>query len=90
MSQIQSFIKDLREQQSQAQIAASVDASQSLISRWEAGDIPAAADVALRLASLHRAAVRRKGAKAKDAGISPEQPAAQPQQPAQGGEVAHG
>lgn len=60
MSQIQSFIKDLREQQSQAQIAACVDASQSLISRWEAGDIPAAADVALRLAKLHRASVRRK------------------------------
>ena len=74
MSQIQSFIKDLREQQSQAQIAASVDASQSLISRWEAGDVPAAADVALRLAALHRAAVRRKGAKAKDAEPATQEP----------------
>lgn len=74
MSQIQSFIKDLREQQSQAQIAASVDASQSLISRWEAGDVPAAADVALRLAALHRAAVRRKGAKAKDAEPAAQEP----------------
>lgn len=65
MSQIQSHIKDLREQQSQAQIAAELGVSQSLISRWEAGDIPAAADVALSLAKLHRARTRRKAVPAQ-------------------------
>lgn len=68
MSQIQDHIKDLQEQRSQAQIAASVGASQSLISRWAAGDIPAAADVALRLVELHRATVRSK--KPKVGGMS--------------------
>ncbi|MDX4957885.1 helix-turn-helix transcriptional regulator [Delftia acidovorans] len=67
MSQIQSFIRELRKQKSQAQIAASVGASQSLISRWEAGDVPASADVALRLAQFYKAVARRKShGKAKE------------------------
>lgn len=74
MSQIQSHIKDLREQQSQAQIAAELGVSQSLISRWEAGDIPAAADVALSLAKLHRSKVRRKSQK-PDAAAQPKEQA---------------
>ena len=54
MSPIQQVIRDLRQSQSQEEIAADAGASQSLISRWEAGLIPAAATVALRLVDLSR------------------------------------
>jgi predicted transcriptional regulator len=54
MKPIQQIIRDLRQSQSQEEIAASAGASQSLISRWEAGSIPAAADVALRLVDMSR------------------------------------
>lgn len=57
MSQIQTIIRELRDSQSQEQIAAQVDASQSLISRWEAGAVPAAVAIAMRLVELHRAAL---------------------------------
>ena len=54
MNPIQQVIRDLRQSQSQEEIAADAGASQSLISRWEAGLIPAAATVALRLVDLSR------------------------------------
>ncbi len=54
MNPIQQIIRDLRQSQSQEEIAADAGASQSLISRWEAGFIPAAATVALRLVDLSR------------------------------------
>jgi transcriptional regulator with XRE-family HTH domain len=60
MSQIQTVIRELRESQSQEQIAAQVDASQSLISRWESGAVPAAVAIAMRLVELHRAALSQR------------------------------
>lgn len=54
MNPLQQIIRDLRQSRSQEEIAADAGASQSLISRWEAGFIPAAANVALRLVDLSR------------------------------------
>lgn len=58
MNRIPQIIRDLRQSRSQEELASEAGASQSLISRWEAGLVPAAADVALRLLDLSM--VKRK------------------------------
>lgn len=63
MKKIQKLIQDLRIHQSQEEIASKVNASQSLISRWESGGVPSAAEIALSLVKLHRqTAAKRKEA----------------------------
>lgn len=54
MKKIQKLIQDLRVNHSQEEIATKVNASQSLISRWESGSVPSAAEIALSLVKLHR------------------------------------
>lgn len=53
MKSIQQLIQDLRAIHSQEEIASKVNASQSLISRWEAGHVPSSAEVVVSLMRLH-------------------------------------
>ena len=63
MKKIQKLIQDLRANHSQEEIASKVNASQSLISRWESGSVPSSAEIALNLVKLHR----RQSPKQKEA-----------------------
>lgn len=67
MTQVQAILSELAKTMSQEQIADAIGSSQSKVSRWLGGQIPAGVDDALKLIALAESAGIRKPLKVKRA-----------------------